>query len=89
MTASKKQTVELLIALREALQHRTRVISDTEFRYRDAAGHLQALRDASEAIKSAASRLSPPIDHELRHYLDRASFDKALAWVEEKIARES
>ncbi len=87
MTSPNTQTLEVLIALRDALQHRTRVISDTEFRDRDPAGHLQALRDASDAIKSVAARLRPPLDRELQHYLERASFEKALAWINECVAR--
>jgi hypothetical protein len=89
MTSPKSHTLEVLIALREALQERTRVISDTAFRSRDPAAHLQALRDASEAIKTAASQLRPPLNRELQHYLERASFDKALAWINECVAHES
>jgi hypothetical protein len=67
--------------LAAALEARLAVIGDSAFRERDPDGHLAALRNASEEIGKVASALNPPVDADLAHYLQRASFDKALAWL--------
>jgi hypothetical protein len=69
---------ELAAALRERLA----VIADRELYARDPAGHLEKLKTASEAIEQIQSRLPPPLDPDLAHYLQRRSFDKALAVLE-------
>ncbi|MDH4469567.1 MAG: hypothetical protein QE493_01165 [Verrucomicrobiae bacterium] len=69
--------------LASALRSRLSTIADHELRDRDPATHLKKLQVASEAIdQSIAALLKSEIDPQLRHYLDRRSFDKALEWIE-------
>jgi hypothetical protein len=72
--------------LAEALRRRLAIIADREWYARDAAGHLEALKSVSEGIEKAASALPPRVDPQLRHYLERRSYDKALAFLEERPA---
>lgn len=69
-------------ALAAALRERLAVIADREFYARDPAAHLAQLRALSERIEQWQSRLPPPIDPRLAHYLQRCSYDKALAFLE-------
>jgi hypothetical protein len=69
---------ELAAALRERLV----VIGDRASRDRDPAAHLAQLQSASEKIVALQARLPAPVAPELRHYLERCSYDKALAWIE-------
>ena len=62
--------------LKEAVQARLDIVADHAFRDRDAAAHL-------EALKSAASHLESLVDPTLRHYLERQSYTKALAWLQD------
>lgn len=66
------------------LRRRLAVIADRDWYARDAAGHLAALQSVSEAIEAAAHALPGPVDPQLAHYLDRRSYDKALAFLEEQ-----
>lgn len=69
--------------LAAALQERLSVIADHELRDRNPVIHLKKLQEASEAIEQCMARLSSSeIDPRLRHYLERRSYDKALAWLE-------
>ncbi len=70
---------EILI---QAFRHRLQVIADSAFRERDATGHLQAIAEASLSIEKAAADLPQPVDPQLQHFLDRRSFEKALAFLE-------
>jgi len=70
-------------SLAEALRERLAVIADHAHRDRDAAGHLQRLIDVSGRIDTLIAALpTPGLDPQFRHYLDRRSYDKALAWIE-------
>jgi hypothetical protein len=71
---------ELTVALRRRLE----VIGDRAFRERDPGGHLAALREASERITELQGKLPETIHPQLRHYLERCSYDKALAWIEQE-----
>lgn len=73
ITNMKDSTAQLAHALRERLA----LIANEESR-RDAAGHMERLRQISERIEKLAAALPPPIDPRLKHYLDRCSYDKAL-----------
>ena len=66
-------------ALAGALRERLAVISDRDWFARDASGHLDALKAVSGRIEVLATALPPPVDPQLRHYLERCSYDKALA----------
>ena len=72
----------LLDDLAVALRERLAVIADRDLFAREPALHLERLRAASEAITSIQSRLPPAVDPQLSHYLDRCSYDKALALLE-------
>jgi hypothetical protein len=69
------------VALAEALESRLALIADREWVQRDAAGHLEALGEISGKIETLAAALPRPLNGELAHYLERRSYDKALAWI--------
>jgi len=69
--------------LAEALRDRLAVIGDHTHRDLDQAGHLQRLMDVSARIERLAAVLPPgELDPQFRHYLERRSYEKALAWIE-------
>jgi hypothetical protein len=69
--------------LAEALRKRLDVIADHAHRDRDAEGHLQRLIEVSGQIDALIAALPiAELDPQFRHYLDRRSYDKALAWIE-------
>jgi hypothetical protein len=68
--------------LMQALIRRREVIADRDFYHRDAEGHLAALKSVSEQTVELAAKLPEPIDPQLRHYLARCSYDKALDWLQ-------
>jgi len=65
-----------------ALRERLAIIADREWYTRDATGHLDRLRTVSEQITTLQQQLPPPVDPQLRHYFERCSYDKALAFLE-------
>jgi hypothetical protein len=69
--------------LRDALRERLRVGADQELRDRDPQSHLKRLKMAAGRLDAAIAQLPPQCDPELRHYLARQSYTKALAWLEE------
>jgi len=70
--------------LAEAFRERLAVIADHEHRDRDAEGHLKRLIQVSERIDALSAALpASELDPQFRHYLERRSYDKALAWIEE------
>ena len=69
------------LALAEALLERRSIIADRSWYERDAEGHLKALMRVSESIVSLADCLPRPIHPQLKHYLERCSYDKALAFL--------
>jgi hypothetical protein len=69
--------------LAEALHERLDVIADHAHRDRDTEGHLQRLIEVSGQIDALIAALPiAELDPQFRHYLDRRSYDKALAWIE-------
>ena len=68
--------------LAEGLRERLRVIADRESYQRDATAHLGQLQAASERVSVLQAQLPRPLDPKLAHYLERCSYDKALAWLE-------
>jgi hypothetical protein len=70
--------------LAEALRLRRALIADREFYARDPAGHLDQLKSASERITLVSTQLPAPVDPQLAHFLERCSYDKALAFLEER-----
>ena len=71
------------VELREALQERLSVIADHELRARDARAHLECLKAAASRLDAAIARVRPNCDPQLGHFLDRQSYLKALAWLEQ------
>jgi len=71
-----------LAPLAASLRERLEVIADHDHRDRDQAGHLQRLIEVSARIDSLINTLpSKELDPQFRHYLERRSYDKALAWI--------
>lgn len=68
-------------ALEQALRTRLALIADREWFQRDSAGHLEALKGVSETIFELSTQLPQPVHPQLRHYLERCSYDKALAFL--------
>jgi hypothetical protein len=73
--------------LANALRERLSVIADRELYARDPAGHLEKLKAASERIAALSAALPRPLDGDFAHYLQRASYEKALAWLDAREAR--
>jgi hypothetical protein len=70
--------------LAAALRERLAVIADRDLYHRDPTLHLQQLRSVSERVTALQQQLPPPIDPQLAHYLQRCSYDKALAFLESR-----
>jgi hypothetical protein len=71
--------------LAQALRERLAAIQDEESR-RNETKHIERLRAVSEKIDDLQAQLPRPVDAELAHYLQRKSYDKALAYLERVIA---
>ena len=70
-----------LIELAAALRDRLAIIGDEESR-RDPDQHTERLRVVSERIERLEKALPPQIDSQLRHFLQRRSYSKALELLE-------
>ena len=70
-----------LTELAAALRERLAVIADEGSR-RDPERHTARLREVSEKIERLERSLPPEIDPELRHFLQRRSYTKALELLE-------
>ncbi len=71
------------MTLADQLRRRRDIIADHAWRDRDAAGHLDALKEVSVAIETSAAALPRPVEQRLSHFLKQCSYDKALAFLEE------
>ncbi|MBK1883831.1 hypothetical protein JIN85_15545 [Luteolibacter pohnpeiensis] len=69
--------------LAELLRKRLSIISDLTWRDRDPAAHLEALKQVSVQITDWTETHRSVLDARLRHYLSNASYQKALAHLEE------
>jgi len=76
-------TEPLETELADALRTRLAVIGDRALRESDPSAHLQQLREASERLTALQARLPANTHPQLRHYFERCSYDKALAWLEQ------
>lgn len=72
--------------LAAALRERLDVIADRSGYAVDPAAHLERLKAASERIISLQTQLPAPVDPQLAHFLQRCSYDKALAFLEADLA---
>lgn len=70
---------KIFIQLREVLQARHEIIADHDHRDRDPAGHLERLKTVSLELERLEQQLPPDTDPHLRHFLQRRSYEKALA----------
>jgi len=70
-----------LIELADALRERLAIISDEQSR-KDSDRHTARLRQVSEKIERLEQSLPSKIDPELRHFLQRRSYSKALELLE-------
>ena len=70
-----------LTELTQALRERLAIISDEQSR-RDPDRHTKRLREVSEKIERLEQSLPPKIDPQLRHFLQRRSYTKALELLE-------
>ena len=70
-----------LTELAAALRERLAVISDEDSR-RDPERHTARLREVSEKIERLEQSLPAQIDPQLRHFLQRRSYTKALELLE-------
>jgi len=68
---------EVFEELAAALRERVAIISDEESRGA-AHSHMKRLQDVSERIEQIEKRLPSTIDPQLRHFLQRRSYTKAL-----------
>lgn len=75
--------MESFTELAGLLAERRRIIADHDWRGRDAASHLEALKSVSEKITAAGQSLGLSAPPKLRHFLENCSYDKALAWLTE------
>lgn len=77
-------TPDPLSELAAALRERLAVIADHAFRDRDPQAHLARLRSVSERLDALAASVPREADPQFTHYLQRRSYDKALAWLESR-----
>lgn len=66
----------------QLLRQRVAVIADHDWRDRDPAAHLEALKEVSEAISRWTLAHRASVDAQLRHFLANSSYQKALAHLE-------
>ena len=69
-----------LAQLADALRERLQIISDEKSR-RDANAHMQRLQEISDRIEMLEQQLPREIDPQLRHFLHRRSYSKALEYL--------
>ena len=72
----QKELAELAAALRERLT----IVADEESR-RNPVQHMDRLREISERIEGIEHNLPSTIDPQLRHFLQRRSYSKALEFL--------
>ena len=69
--------------LAAALRERRVIIADAESR-RHADAHMARLKSVSEKIDQLRDVLPEPVHPQLAHFLQRASYDKALEFLERR-----
>jgi len=68
-------------ALEEALRRRLSIVADHALRDRDPAAHLEALKAAHRELEARQAGLPADTDARLLHFLERQSYEKALAFL--------
>ncbi len=72
---------EILLKLADVLRERLALIANDTSR-QDPEKHMERLRIISEEIELLERQLPATIDPQLRHYLQRRSYNKALEQIE-------
>jgi len=72
--------------LLEAVSRRLEVVADRGHYERDPTGHLQELMRASAALDEKVKALPANTDPQLRHFLERQSYLKAVDWLKAALA---
>ena len=67
--------------LMDLLERRLEVIGDTRLRDRDPDAHLKQLQHASEGLMTFHERHRDNLPPRLDHFLENASYGKALDWA--------
>lgn len=80
----RMESVNPYAALADALRERLAVIANHELRQRDPTAQLEQLKAASEKIVLLQAQLPRPVDPRLNHFLQGCSYDKALAFLDER-----
>jgi predicted component of type VI protein secretion system len=73
---------DTLRQLHTAVADRLSVVADHALRDSDPSAHLQQLKAAASRLDQLVSTLPVDTDPMLRHYLERQSYLKALAWLD-------
>lgn len=76
---------EAMRNLAAALRERLTLVADENSR-RDTEQHMRRLQHVSEEIERYAAALPAPVDPQLRHFLTRCSYSKALEFLENEAA---
>jgi len=71
--------------LHAAVQERLDVVADHALRERDPVAHLEKLKAAAFRLDQLVTQLPANTDPQLRHFLERQSFVKALDWLGERL----
>ena len=69
--------MQIMAELCEALRERLAIIGDEDSR-RNPVLHIERLKEVSERIEALENRLPSTVDPQLRHFLQRRSYSKAL-----------
>jgi len=77
---------DLLQQIRDAVERRLAIVADHSFRDRDPDAHLAELKTASAEVEALRGRLPQDTDPDLRHFLEKQSYVKALAWFDMRSA---
>jgi hypothetical protein len=72
---------ETLSSLAETLRERLAIVADEESR-RDTARHIERLKDVSERLDGLEKKLPAATDPQLKHYIQRRSYSKALEYLD-------
>jgi len=76
-----------LTTIRDAVAARLAVVADHELRNADPAAHLEKLKQAAGKLDALTLNLPKDCDPMLRHYLERQSYVKAVAWLDERLTK--
>ena len=68
-------------SLQAALRKRLDIVADHELRDRDPAAHLEAIKAAHRELETQIAALPPGTDTRLLHFLERQSYEKAVAFL--------